>query len=218
MQKTFHYISDLHLNRNVFNVKFLPPYHNLFIAGDIGNPRYPIYKDFLYGACAVWDNVYFTSGNHEYFGCKTIDEGNEVDDILTKMAKGRPNLEYLQKRVIETDEYLIAGATLWTRPLCKGQYNTEIHTVHEDHVKFIESLSAVKKNVIMMTHHLPSHKLILPQYKKHSVDKYATDLEYLIGDPIKVWICGHSHISYQKKINDVLFLIRALKPEFYQSD
>ena len=63
------YISDLHIERKIktirFNKKDLGG--NIFIAGDIGSPLEKSYWEFLSYASYNYDNVFFTTGNHEYW-------------------------------------------------------------------------------------------------------------------------------------------------------
>jgi hypothetical protein len=69
------------------------------------------------------------------------------------------------------------------------------------------------KNVIVLTHHLPSYDLIIDKYKKGIYSKYqdrfASDLNHLLQSPVKYWLCGHSHCNIEKQINDVMCAINA---------
>jgi len=54
------------------------------------------------------------------------------------------------------------------------------------------------KDIIVLTHHLPSFKLITPKYKNSNFNSaFATDLEYLMKDNVKYWICGHTHSNIE---------------------
>lgn len=81
---------------------------------------------------------------------------------------------------------------------------------HQECVDFLTS-SPIQKSelpVVMITHHLPSYSLIDPKYMKSKesigLNQYfASHLDHLINSTIKVWICGHTHTGFEKKINDV---------------
>ena len=64
----------------------------------------------------------------------------------------------------------------------------------------------------MLTHYVPSFKLIEPKYSKYGKlnTLFATDLEYLIQKPIEAWICGHTHSILDMKINNIYCGINAL--------
>jgi hypothetical protein len=72
----------------------------------------------------------------------------------------------------------------------------------------ISEVMAAKKagqKVVVLSHHLPTYKNIDVTYKDHPCNSaFATNLEYLIADPIVLWAHGHSHYSVENKINDVL--------------
>jgi len=62
----------------------------------------------------------------------------------------------------------------------------------------------MNKNLIVMTHYLPTYKLILEQFQNNrNIDRFATNLDYLIKPPVKYWLCGHTHCRYETKINGV---------------
>lgn len=65
-----------------------------------------------------------------------------------------------------------------------------------------------KQKMIVISHHLPSFDLIHEQYLGgDSVlninNGYASNLDYLINDPIILWAYGHSHKRNDKLINNV---------------
>jgi predicted MPP superfamily phosphohydrolase len=80
---------------------------------------------------------------------------------------------------------------------------TELHT---QQYKFIEDQlkDAEEKNekVVVVTHHLPSYKMCLPQYKDSPVNSgFMTNADELLEHPsVAVWICGHSHGYKTEKI------------------
>jgi hypothetical protein len=63
---------------------------------------------------------------------------------------------------------------------------------------------------IILTHHLPSYQLIHSKYQKSIYqDRFASNLEDLITEPVAAWLCGHSHIIMNIIINGIPCAINA---------
>jgi Icc-related predicted phosphoesterase len=71
-------------------------------------------------------------------------------------------------------------------------------------VNFLTNEIKNNNNIICLTHHLPSAELIHEKYKNYPNFMFANDLNYLIKDNIKLWMCGHSHTCNTKIINNVI--------------
>lgn len=155
----------------------------------------------------------------------TIDETNiKIKNIIEECGS---NIYFLNNNHHNIDNKLrIVGSTLWTdinldsssindsfqiysdtKMLVTDDY---LRKIHAENVKFIkEQISeAVEKNIklIIVTHHLPSYQLVLDKYKiKYPTytSHFASNLDYLMDAPIKVWCAGHSHGFNHKKINGV---------------
>ena len=56
---------------------------------------------------------------------------------------------------------------------------------------------------VVVTHHAPSWKSIHEKYANENDlnTLYATDLEYLMNDNVKLWIHGHTHTAFDYNIN-----------------
>ena len=68
----------------------------------------------------------------------------------------------------------------------------------------IERCSKAQEEIIVLTHHLPSYKLIHEKYEGHPLNYcFATNLEEMIQSPIRGWLCGHSHTAAELEINGV---------------
>lgn len=66
-------------------------------------------------------------------------------------------------------------------------------------------------NIIVLSHYLPSYKLIIPKYRDYKpAFQYASHLDHLIKSPVKAWLCGHSHCQIEKYINGVYCGINTL--------
>jgi predicted phosphodiesterase len=92
-------------------------------------------------------------------------------------------------------------------------YENSIENMNELHeaerVYINEALIRAKeeqKEVIMITHYLPSYQLNHPKYAKyvnhfHCFSSHSDDL---IRDPVKLWIFGHTHAMVEKEISGIL--------------
>jgi Icc-related predicted phosphoesterase len=52
--------------------------------------------------------------------------------------------------------------------------------------------------VVVVTHHAPSQQSIHPRYGVNNKlsPAYASSLESLMGEPVRLWIHGHTHDSF----------------------
>lgn len=138
------------------------------------------------------DNIYFL--NNDYHD---LTPGLRIvgSTLWSHIKKNTPGISdslqiYSEPNLLVTDDFL--------------------RTTHMANVEFIKNQiqEATEKNIklIMITHHLPSEQLVLEKYNIEYptyVSHFASNLDYLIKDPIKVWCAGHSHGFNYKKINNV---------------
>lgn len=202
-----YYISDLHLERFNFVPKIKNYKHEdkiLVLAGDIAT-TYMDQKiaDGFFNQCYEMfgkDNVYYIKGNHEYY-----------------------KSEYDETKVIRLKDTTrkIVGCTLWTdfengsienMLVCSRGIDDfhliEKHTPLHQYKYFKRDFKFLKKNVkkdsIVITHHLPSFKCINKLYKDSDINgAFASNLnEFIIDKKPKVWIHGHTHKAVDTKIGD----------------
>lgn len=204
---TLQYISDIHLeSRSEFPL--LPVRSkNLALIGDIGNPFKNNYADFLKYTSDNYERVFLVAGNHEYWHHRKTHQ--QVDDKIHSIVQKLPNIEYLNNSQTELNNYIILGGTLWT----PNNYSI----LHQQSLDWLQKSieNNYNKNIIVLTHYLPSFKLIVPKYQSQEYDKirnrYASDLDHLINLPIRYWLCGHSHCTFEIKINNVFCAINAFE-------
>lgn len=204
------YISDIHLEHRMSIPKIPPRTKYLALLGDIGHPNKPLYPEFLKYCSTNWDKVFLLSGNHEYEQKKYSMQ--EIDQMIQEQVSKYNNVSYLNNQKNLIDNHLILGTTLWSD-------NNELRPGHKVNELFNESVNWLKgnikenpdKDIIVLSHYLPSYKLIIPKYYnyKHSF-QYASDLDHLIKNPVKAWLCGHSHCQLEKNINGVYCGINTL--------
>jgi predicted MPP superfamily phosphohydrolase len=127
------YISDIHLEFKKYYPKLKKLAENLCLAGDIGHPHTPFFKEFIRIQCQNYTNVFMVSGNHEYWMKNKKPPQyimSEINQELEKMDTEIDNFWYLNNtnvfvnsknqvfreipEIIEPDLVNIIGTTLWT--------------------------------------------------------------------------------------------------------
>lgn len=210
-------LSDLHLEflspsqvRRLVE-KIVPVGDVLVLAGDIGDGTAPHYEEFLKEMANRFDKVFVVAGNHEYYG-------NEMETTQQKMGSvcgGLGNVSFLCSAWEDYGGFRWIGTTLWS---CVEDGTTKCFTndirripnmslslykeCHEEDVRFLTcALEASRdKPCVVITHYLPSKKLIHEKYQNPMDEPYnqwfASSLDHLIGDHtehIPLWIYGHTH-------------------------
>jgi Icc-related predicted phosphoesterase len=132
-----------------------------------------------------------------------------------------PNMFVLENEIIAIDDVCFLGTTLWTKLkqfpdemlskdwsdfyYIKGMTVSYWNSLHEKAVKFIETaIQQTDKKIVVITHHAPSPSSIAEQFESSQENCfYYTDLDRLMWyNPIKLWIHGHMHTSFDYVIGD----------------
>lgn len=240
MQRRIQFISDLHLEfykQEIILTDFVTPCApNLAILGDLGYPSNDNFTSFLRQASDNYQKIFFISGNHEFYNSIM----NETNNEIIRICKTFSNVYYLDndEHVLD-DNTVILGTTLWTDiPISKRSkvknslndylkifvqeqhYRTNITpefttTLHHTAVKWLENKinKYYNKEIIILTHHLPSFKLIHSKYEGKDINyAFASDLDYLMENNgnIKYWLCGHTHDCMKIKINNCICITNPL--------
>lgn len=232
----FQYFSDTHLEHYNEN---LPKIQRMFIqklekqkdkpsillmAGDIGMPSRPSYSTFLQSLSPMYEKIFITTGNHEYYKMP-YNSTNELDNHCRDICRTMPhnNIVFLQNDTYNiTDNLLIFGATFWTDIPDSKQYNV-MNTMndyklipymtpslssllHEKSVSmlnyYINNADNQDMNWVVMSHHMPSFNLIDSKYTKG----INTDMNYAFASEISIandprilaWVYGHTHSQSEK--------------------
>lgn len=192
------YLSDLHLEYNgvrVFREHLERRAPLLILAGDIGDPFEESYLDLLDLCSTMFSDVVFIAGNHEYYH-HTIPDTNAM---LTSLSHNFNNVTYLDNTAITMNGITIGGATLWTRVT---HLTNDIHRIKEMditiynklHTQSCEFIRTLPEGSLVVSHHLPSYRLIAPMYTGSVYnDCFASRNDDLIHGK-GAWIYGHTHI------------------------
>ncbi|AYV77831.1 MAG: metallophosphatase [Edafosvirus sp.] len=220
---SFQYFSDPHvdlLEKNKLSSiisSIEPKSENLIIAGDLGNPEHENCNLFLKEVRPKFKNIFFVPGNHD-FDCGPMMEENKVkkyEPIIKNLCLNN-NITYLNNNIHEINkDVIIAGTTLWSLPIYHNRFTYDSTDSYRKHVveyyKNVEWITAIRKmynnkKIIMVTHFVPTFKLIEDKYAKLGLQKtsyFASDLDHLIKNPICAWICGHTHSKMNISINNI---------------
>ena len=209
----FQYISDLHVDRMKMIPTIIPKCDYLCICGDVGKPDHPNFKNLFQQVSRNFKKTFFVAGNHEY-DCSSKFNPLKVKHytpIIRDICESFDNKHFLDQETYRYDDNLIiAGTTLWSQPIYSN-----FQVEHQNHVNWIQKvISETIKNqkIVMMTHFVPTFKLIEEKYQKLGIERtswFATDLEYLMKPPIVAWLAGHSHSTVDCTINDIYCGINA---------
>ncbi len=219
-----HFASDTHYEMG-FSTDYKPPKADVYIfAGDLTSYKNVIMTlKTLYGTDTP---VIYIPGNHEYY----FSSLKKVSAYLRRVFKEVDNFYYLNPGAVVINNVNFIGATLWTdfglygkhmAPMARLKAPDVINdytyiedftpykaqTAHRRHLNFIKKNMSKKKNVII-THHAPSIKSIMPKYQYNHImnTNFASDLDYMFGKHIPLWIHGHMHdsINYERNGTSVL--------------
>jgi hypothetical protein len=205
----------------------------LALCGDIGFPEHPSTLTFLSWCSRNFKEVYWLPGNHEFYngGLENKSTYPEKIALCERICNGFRNVHFMNKKVRQVPGWnlRIAGCTMWTKideeqdkmvlfgmndvrqiyvEENKNAMPEDFRRWHtEDKAWLTEEISRAalaQESIIVLTHHLPSYKLVHPKYEGHPLNFcFATDLEQMMVPPVRGWLCGHSHTGTEVTIGDV---------------
>lgn len=207
----------------------------LILAGDISSYLCDEYFLFLKDCAKKYEHVVVVTGNHEYYNFsdwKTPSSIHEIDNFIESSVADTPNLHFLQKKSVVIEGVRILGCTLWSHIPEEKQEHVEdmmndyeyildpeitvtpayLTSIHADHVAWLEAELSADRDVptIVVTHHCATEKLIHSKYKTEQFVAlncaFATDLEHLQSDNIKLWVCGHTHTSMRATVGATQYI------------
>ncbi len=208
-------LSDLHLEFHPFT--YVDQGEDVVVlAGDIATP------DRRGRFCRLLDSiekpVVLVTGNHDYYR-GTLDK---VDADMRDLQLRYPQLRVLQDSTVEILGVRFVGGTLWTdmnlyqtreessriaqrcisdfseiqhegRPINPTDMLSRWITCRDE----IERQRADKRPMVVVTHFVPCRRSVAPQYQGNTCNPYfCSDCADLFGDPVAVWIHGHTHTCF----------------------
>ena len=214
-------ISDIHLEFHdnipeiLLDETFVKaPY--LFLLGDIAIPKkHPTkWMQFMTHMASKYTKVFYLIGNHESYGYSI----EKTVSFIKEKLQSLDNVFYLEAGIkYELEDYIVVGCTLWTdidlgtALLMNDMQNIKtedykrlpVEKLQEWHHRDKTWLETVLPNitenaskVIVVTHHMPSMKLIHPKFQSPSDMKYvrgfASPLDHLVKYT-DLWLFGHTH-------------------------
>lgn len=187
----------------------------LILAGDIGCPFKKITEEFLTIMSPFFKVIYYVSGNHEYYSGKQM---KHCDEKMEKLCKKFSNVVYLNNKTTEFNGVKFIGSPLWsyipdgdhfpntgdamningmTQKVKNKLYFENVHFLTSE----IEKARIAEECVVVITHHLPSYRLVAPQHKNYPRNfYYASHLDHLF-EGCSLWIHGHSHTHLNTNID-----------------
>jgi len=198
----FQYCSDLHLEKLRHFPRIIPRAPILLLAGDIGHPNTSIYSKFFQQCSHDFEYILFVDGNHEY--------DRPFNPFLRANSLPK-NVIHLQNDYFDLfgGSVRCFGTTLWTPTVNQLEHKKSLQFLHKQLDNNTDSI----QRKIVMTHHLPSFKLIVPKYQRYrNLNRFANDLDYLMLNHTTApdfWISGHSHCVLDKTIGYTRCLINA---------
>lgn len=203
----------------------------LLICGDLGYPSKANYWEFLKECNNRFEKTFFITGNHEYYTLYNDKAPIQaVNELIALKSLEYPNIHFLNEAIWEHNGIVYIGCTLWTSILTweKAQvfltmadfqsiYSTqgkllttrEVSLMHGKQLVWLLSQlpkGPSDKKYIVMTHHLPTDKLISPDYPDLGVNSaYYTNLESLFRDyKMDAWVSGHTHKPMEVQLGQCL--------------
>ena len=198
------YVSDLHLEHKRWRTQFPKinkeqlqkldsSVNGIAILGDLSNPGYDNFYNFLSYCGSIFKNVYFVAGNHEYY-IKGFDDKNLSTYVYEKILKsvekakslsGNSNIHFLNNSVIELPNHkILIGSTLWSDhsksfETANDTFLNIYKCINREHLlaktyirdqldvcKKYNFIHSVKNpNVTILTHYLPTYHLIDEKYR-----------------------------------------------------
>ena len=148
----------------------------------------------------------------------------KVNNYLFILINFLLHVDILNRSVIKIDKFCFIGTILWSNcPEDKEfpKYRVKIHGFNKQKynkfnnydINFLKtSIEMCNKNnciPIVITHYPASTKLLNKAHKKDGFEYlYANDLEYLLDkSKVPLWICGHTHWSFDLISNNGTRLI-----------
>ncbi len=178
----------------------------LILAGDIHVGSRGI--DWINECALIFPHVIYILGNHEYYG-------HDIKKLSKEIAVNiSDNVHLLDNNYVEIEKIRFLGSTLWSDigipaansmndfyRIVNGKRTFSRNDAIERHnqaLSFLQDNINKDKINVVITHHCPSVSCV--NIERYSDDKmntgYYTNILHLFKNKVRLWICGHTHISF----------------------
>ncbi len=231
-------ISDLHLEfyksaQELFNLLLprLPKADVLVLAGDIGyavknfkfHPQVDHHANLtnlLHLFKARYPHVVYVPGNHEYYPAVQFDRATCLKNLQDVCDETKVTL--LHKSTCEIEGVEFIGTTLWSAVDYKtSKALTDFQRVFPHQLDYLEEFMScytwlraelakpTLKSRVVITHHLPTDRLVSPLYTDHPYNSgFSTNvLDKMSLQDVKLWVCGHSHMQNTVKYGNTRLVL-----------
>lgn len=181
----------------------------LVLAGDIGYPWRPIFREFIEYCSDRYNAIVYVTGNHEYYSKEH--SMSAVDTIIQGISDEIINFHFLNNSEVTIRGLTFIGGTLFTYyPESKydevkkimNDYNfyspEEVSARHKGTVEYLykEIFGREHEKFVVVSHHLPSYQGLALKYRHLSTNYlYANHLDFFLRkDQVCLWIAGHTHL------------------------
>lgn len=183
----------------------LPDAEMIIVAGDL------TVADGLRPALGLlaerYPHVVYVAGNHDYYHSSL----EEVESLRRTLRLG--NVHWLEDEAEEVAGVRFVGCTLWFghhRPELERDIS-DFHVIADlrqwVHRKNAQGLDFLRKNVtpdsVVVTHHLPSIRSIVPRYRGSALNCFFAcpeAEEIILKQSPRLWIHGHTHDSLDYRL------------------
>lgn len=233
---TINIISDIHGIFKNSNYQFLTgfefcrlkPADVLVIAGDLGYHGccYNNEIDFIQNDKSIKENfkeVVVVKGNHDFYNTEdkkydlnfdpSYSQWNFIKEIDNTIFICSPLFSPIKKYKNVILECLSDFRFIpdWTIDKNNETFDKNLQFLYNSYNKYKDC----GKNIILVTHHCPTQKLIPKEYRYSSINEAFTIMnsykdsrldELLNSNIIKYWIHGHIHSYVKQKINNITYI------------
>lgn len=198
------YLSDLHLyEEDMEDLDVIEQQGEILVlAGDICD--FSKYETLLYSheLFQKYHHVIIVPGNHEYYHSNVV--------FIQPRKVQVKNITVLNNDTFQIGNLNFIGTTLWSEinPMdyliirtqindftyIKGLNDETFNQFHIDSVKFIKENIREGMINIVVSHHLPSYRIISQKFKGNSLNPaFASNCFHKLEKKPQYWIHGHSH-------------------------
>ncbi len=189
----------------------------LVFAGDIHTSYEGIKEYFQKVRTQTKAPILYVLGNHEYYGHSFTTAARMYNKVLEPI----PETTILDNFVYKVEDIVILGTTLWTDfnkerdivAALQGLNDFRVIRANTENYDPVTPVTIIKKynqnkdwlkenlekysdkKIIVVTHHVPSYRLIHRHFKGSSLNgAFVVDMEDMINQyQPKYWLCGHVH-------------------------